>query len=364
MNRPVWAIVTHALLPNGAAHRLVGALRDDGQRVGFCAIPFPGGVRWRAERVIPGRESNVLVDEARHVSPLRETFSALDIGRFAWQMASSGCRDVVLVGCDPLVFLEAVAAFGSSPVRVRTKVAWFVDWSAQRLAHAVPAAAYRLATRTTLALADVTAAISPAAADAVAGVGRHRHDVAVLANQPLHLGSIPSWSDRRQAVAYVGGLSAHQGVAILLQAGRLLARDGVEVDIVGDGPASGEVARAVAHEPRMHFHGLLAGRDQLASIMLTARVGWALYDPGFPMHGLGDPLKVKDYLAAGMRVVSTLPTGTADEVITAAGYSVSSLVAATRHALAQPPASDPASHPMLLAAPQSLRSFIDTLTAR
>lgn len=358
-----WAVVTHAEMPNGAAHRLVRALRDAGHEVAFCATPLVGASRWRAERCVPGRGPGLLVDETRRVPPFREPLNALELGRFAWEVASAGYRELLLVGCDPVVFLEAAVAFAASPIRVRAKAAWFVDWSAQRLTHPVFAAAYRLATRGAVTLADVSAAISPAAAAVVASTAGQGHDVMVLANQPLHLGTGPAWTRRRQAVAYVGGLSAHQGVDILLEAGTTLAREGVVIDIVGDGPATGRVARAVRNQPGIRFHGLLADRTALASVMLTARVGWALYDPSFPMYLYGDSLKVKDYLAAGMRVVSTSPTGTSDETVTLTGYNVSSIVAATREALTRPPTVDPTAHPSLIAAAQSLQSFVDTLTA-
>lgn len=358
-----WAVVTHAALPNGPAHRLVEALRDAGHEVAFCARPLVGASRWRAERSVPGRGPSLLVDEARPVPLFREPLNTLELGRFAWQVASVGRRELLLVGCDPVAFLEAAVAFAASPLRVRAKAAWFVDWSAQRLTHPVSAAAYRLATRGAVALADVSAAITPAAAAAVASTAGHSHDVMVLANQPLHLGTGPPWAQRRQAVAYVGGLSAHQGVDILIEAGTTLAREDVVIDIVGDGPATGQVARAASNQPGIRFHGLLADRAALASVMLTARVGWALYDPSFPMHSYNDPLKVKDYLAAGMRVVSTLPTGTSDEAVTLARYNVTSLVAATREALFHAPTADPTAHPSLIAAAQSLQSFVDALAA-
>lgn len=361
---PTWAVVTHAMLPNGPSHRLVQALLHDGYDVAFCATPLPGASRWRAERMLPGAQApEILVDEPRPVPPLRELRSAVDVAQFAWQLARSGCREVILVGCDPVSFLEAAAAFRSAPLRVRASAVWFVDWSAQRLQHPATAAAYRWATRGALRLADVTAAISAPATDALASVGRPRSAIMVLANQALHVGTGPAWAERPLSVAYVGGLSEQQGVDVLLGAAAVLGRDGVAVDIVGDGPASRTVAETTADLPGVRFHGMVGDIGGLADVLLAARVGWALYDPGFPMHDFNDPLKIKDYLAAGLRVVSTLPRSVDDGAIVTAQCSVPAVLEATRRALAEPPPSEPSAHPLLVDANRSLRAFVSAVHA-
>jgi len=314
--------------------------------------------------MLPGEQiPQILVDEERHVPPMRELRSAVDLTQFAWQLAKSGRREVVLVGCDPVSFLEAAAAFRSAPIRVRATAAWFVDWSAQRLQRRATAAAYRLATRGALRLADVTAAISPQAADAITRIGRPRRAVVVLANQPLRLGTGVAWPDRSRSVVYLGGLSQPQGVDLLLGAAAALAADEVTVDIIGDGPARRTVEAAIARLPGTRFHGLVGDADLLADVLLGARIGWALYDPGFPMHSYNDPLKIKDYLATGMRIVSTLPTSIDDGVIATARYSVPAVVDATRQALVTVPSFEPSTHPLLVDAGRSLSAFLAAVAA-
>jgi hypothetical protein len=95
--------------------------------------------------------------------------------------------------------------------------------------------------------------------------------------------------------------------------------------------------------------------------MDRARVGWALYDPTYPMHAYVDSLKIKDYLSAGLRVVSTLSTSVADGVIAKSVYSVPAVVAATRRLLSGDPPTAPTEHPMLTEAAQSLRAFVDSV---
>jgi len=362
--QPAWVVVTHAELPNGPAHRLVGALMRAGHEVGLCAVPLPGASRFRSEQMLPGAPAAAsLVDDPRSVPWRQELGSTFDIARFAWRVAREGRREVVVVGCDPVSFLEGVAAFRVTPLRITAAAAWFVDWSAQRLRRRSTGAAYVAVTRVALRLADVVAAITPAAAEALHQVGRPRHEVLVLANQPLAVGSGPPWSARRLSVAYLGGLSAHQGTEVLLGAARILGQDGVAVDIAGGGPSAAQVAAAARSLPNVRFHGVVDDVSRLAGLLHSSRVGWALYDPHFPMHVYNDPLKIKDYLAAGLRVVSTLPTSVDDGVVAIAGYSVAEVVEATRTALSRPPGSDPSEHPLLAEARQSLQAFVAAVQA-
>ena len=356
---PAWVVVTHADLPNGPAHRLVGALQQVGHEVGLCAMPLPGASRFRTEQMLPGAPTAVsLVDDPGPVPWRQELRSSLGFARFAWRVARGGRRDLVVVGCDPVSFLEGVAAFRIAPVRVRAATAWFVDWSAQRMRRRSTGAAYLAATRGALRMADVVAAITPAAAAALNRVGRPRHEVLVLGNQPLAVGSGPPWSARPLSVSYLGGLSDHQGVEVLLGAARVLGHEGVAVDIVGGGPAAAQVAATVPNLTNVRFHGVVDNVATLAQFLHRSRVGWALYDPQFPMHAYNDPLKIKDYLAAGMRVVSTLPTSVDDGVVTLASYSVPEVVECTRAALSWPPPLDPSEHPLLVGAKLSLNTFV------
>lgn len=359
-----WVVVTHAMLPNGAAHRLAQTLLHDGIAVGLCATPLPGAPRWREERLFPQQQvPQVLVDERRPVPLTQEFRSAISLCRFARAIRRSSLSDLVLVGCDPLSFLEAMAAFRCARVHIRASAAWFVDWSAHRLERPVEALAYRSTSTAALRLADVPAAISPFAADALTRTAKIRKDVLVLPNQALQLGPGPVWEERPLRVVYMGGLSDQQGTAVLLGVAEALAAHGVFVDIIGDGPATPAVTARVMNIQGVHFHGVVADVATLARIMLQARVGLALYDPLFPQYLYGDSLKIKDYLAAGMRVVSTLPTSVEDGVIVTSEYSVPAVVTATRFALSQPAPTDPATHPMLEDAKRAVTHFRSVMEA-
>lgn len=356
---PRWIIVTHTLLPNGPAHRLLAALRRQDRRVGLCAVPMPGGVRTRAEWYFPGRtEPELFIDRQHRVPIWREPLSACDIVRFAWRLRSTGRDPVVIVGCDPVAYLEAITAFGVSGVDVLSDAAWFVDWSAQRLDGRLSGLAYKNVASAVARRATVVGAISLPAAQAIAGLGRSRSadDILILPNLPLSFpdDDIPAWDDRPRGVVYLGGLSPEQGVELLLQAAVTLTDAGCTLDIAGDGPSATDVAVAASRIRGLRFHGVVHDQQELAAIMRGARVGLALYDPEFPMNAFNDPLKVKDYLSAGLRVVTTSPRVTEDGVVLRAPYNAEAIAAAALAALAGRPPSDPRHHVLLKEADQSL----------
>lgn len=357
---PTWIVVTHALLPNGAAHRLVRSLQARGRSVAFCALPLPGGSRRRAEELLPPEsESIVLVNEAGPVRPWEEARVVGALGHFTRRVAALHCERYVLVACDPLAYSEArLATRVLGPRKVRRAV-WLVDWSAQRLRHPVPGSAYRVITSFALHDADEAAVISVEAASALAQLAPSGRKLSVLPNQPLRLGSPRAWTERPERVAYLGGLSDVQGAKLLVELAHALSAEGVGLEIAGDGPARASVEAAVAGLRGVRVHGLVEQPASLATVLASCRVGLALYDPTYEQHSYGDPLKVKDYLAAGLRVITTLPRLCDGNAVRYAELSLPSVLDATQQALRDPlPTGAPPSHPLLRGAEEPLEAFI------
>lgn len=358
-----WVVVTHALLPNGAAHRLVDALRGRGIKVAFCALPMPGAERWRAELVLEGRGHITSTTDL----PLRVPMSRLAtnvagaIG-FARHLRRLGITRPVLVGCDPVSYLQGAAALRVAGIRPAVEVAWFVDWSAQRLERRLEGAAYRRAVQLAARRADVVYAISSAAARGVEEVVSNRRrpgPVGVLPNLPMSFAGGPPMDLRAPRVVYMGGLRREHGAELLLAVTRILLGEGVasRVDVLGDGPLAGILARAAEHLPGLRFHGLVQRADAIAQILHGARVGLALYDPAFAQFDFGDSLKTKDYLAAGLMVVTTSPTALADGQILVASFAPDAVAARVRVALSARPLTV-AAHPLLHEGFEALNSLI------
>lgn len=359
-NPPAWIVVSHVLLPNGAAHRLVTTLQARARPVVFCGLPLPWGRRRRAEQLLPpSLESTPSVDKPGPVRLWEELNGVGDLARFGRQVASLPFDRFVLVGCDPLGYAEARFVLADLRRRIRRTV-WFVDWSAQRLEHPVTGRAYQALTRFALRDAHEAAAISPAAASALGALSPGRATVRVVPNQPLHLGALPSWEERPAGVGYLEGLSLVQGSDLLVGIAQTLAAEEISLAIAGDGPASSDIQHAVGTLPGVRFHGLVERPSAIRPILASARVGVALYDPAYPMHSCNDPLKVKDYLASGMRVVTTLPRLADGDIVRSADYSLGPLLDEIRRVLrAPPPATGPQCHPLLREAAGPVEEFID-----
>ncbi len=116
----------------------------------------------------------------------------------------------------------------------------------------------------------------------------------------------PECANGRLRFLYSGNLGYTQGFETLTEAARI-ASGRVEVDIVGDGNAAGEVARLAAPlanvavrgpVAREEFPALLAGHD--AHVVLQRRAG----------AGANLPSKIATYLASGRPVVASIDPDT------------------------------------------------------
>lgn len=303
-------------------------------------------------------EPAVLVNRSRSVPWWQEGRSTLSIAHFARTLVEKGRHRAVVVGCDPLSFLQAAAACRLAQLEMVASAVWFVDWSAHRLERLPSATAYRTVSRLALRTADFAAAVTPAAASAIRELSRSRREITILRNQPLSPKVVHPWRGRPERVVYVGGLSDHQGLSILLGAAEVLDREGISVAIAGDGPGARHVADAAARLGHVWFRGLVEDPDELTTLLQRSKVGLALYDPAFAQYRFGDALKIRDYLAAGLRVVSTLPTSVDDGIVSHVHYSIESVVKATRRALTEAPLFHPSGHPLVIEAGDTLKLFL------
>ncbi len=191
--------------------------------------------------------------------------------------------------------------------------------------------------------AQRVSAITLQAAEGIGPIVQSSKRVGVLANAPMMLGTAMATSVRSGRVLYLGSLRAEHGVATVLPEVLALLADlpDVQVDIVGDGPDVSSVVRAAQSSPNITFHGPVHDRHELERLLLSSQVGLAIYDPQFPQFQFGDSLKERDYVAAGLRVVSTLPNGLEDKRIRRVRYSAESIVEAVKEALVDQPETQP-----------------------
>jgi glycosyltransferase involved in cell wall biosynthesis len=158
--------------------------------------------------------------------------------------------------------------------------------------------------REVLAGADLVVAVSRPLADHAATRGARRVEVLPngvdLARFPVRDGDPPP------SAVLCGSLRPWHGVEIVAEAWRLLGPDAPPLLVVGDGPgrpildaAGAELVGAVPHE-------------QVPPLLARAGIGLAPYGPGAPEYF--SPLKVFEYLAAGLAVVAAALPGVVDVV--------------------------------------------------
>lgn len=362
MSTRPWIVTSHCLLPNGPAHRLVRALENQGKEVAFIGIPLLNAERSRSEKQFPRDPTpRDVIDIERHVSQREEIRSLWKLYSFAIKLKRMGITDPIVVACDPLVYLESMAVLYGINLRPQATAVWFVDWSAQRLQHYCSAVVYRALSRIAVSFSDIAASISPEAGFALQQASKYHESIVILPNLPLTFPNSPPWEERDRRILYTGGLSNQQGISLLVEAAKTLAEKGVQIDIAGDGPEREQVRNLARNMKGVRFHGIVEDHGALARLYGKARVGWALYDPSFPMNEYNDPLKIKDYLAAGMKVISSLDrTGTADS-IEVIDYNSDKLVEASLRALVSSPTINPKDHIMLDNAFSALKSFIQLM---
>jgi glycosyltransferase involved in cell wall biosynthesis len=160
---------------------------------------------------------------------------------------------------------------------------------------------------------------------------------AFRAATPARLG-VP---DDRVTVGFVGSMKRWHGVADLIEAVRRLGPSApVHLVIAGTGPESDEIHRlvkAATIDDRVHLVGQLA-HDQVPSLLGAVDIGVAPYTPAADFYF--SPLKVLEYLAAGLPVVcpslGDLPTLAGDAGVYYSPGDIDGLTAALRTLVEQP----------------------------
>lgn len=336
-------VFTHALLPNGPAHRLVAALRTRGITVQFCALPFLGGDHYMEEWSLVSADSrtHVKIDADRHVPMAGATRNVLRSMRFAQLVRRMGYRRAVVIGCDALSSLLGLWTLRFAGVEVSVLATYFVDYSPQRLGRRGEGWMYRHLCRWAVKSSDVICAISHAARDAIVGLASGnaaaRGVLMVLPNVALTYGGtfLPRQARPRRVVS-LGGLRSEHGAKLLpeiISKVRAQSSEPVGFDIVGDGPELGCLREACVDARDVCFRGRLTEIHDIREVIANARVGLALYDPSFPMFAYNDSLKIKDYLAGGLAVVTTLKRTWSTEPVETVAYEVDEIAAAIVRAL-------------------------------
>jgi glycosyltransferase involved in cell wall biosynthesis len=195
--------------------------------------------------------------------------------------------------------------------RAGSVVYWCVDFVPERFGHGLVTRAYDAFDRLCCRRADARFELSVAALE-----GREaRHGIPSDQLAPARVVPMGAWIDRvpttqpdgynRRHVVFLGHLVQRQGVALLIEALRLLPD--VSADVIGRGPLEEELRREASPlGERVRFHGFIEDHRDVERILAGAALAVAPYEPDPESFSrFADPGKLKSYLAAGLPILLT-----------------------------------------------------------
>ena len=149
----------------------------------------------------------------------------------------------------------------------------------------------------------IDALVSPSLA-ALERLTPHQPNAVLVANYPRLDDTAPvtAWHDRRRAACYVGGITRVRGAHVLVDA---MAHAAAELYLAGaiSPPELRLELERSAGWPRVRYLGRV-GPERVSELLARARVGVIPLQP-IPNYRDAYPVKLFEYLAAGMPVVAT-----------------------------------------------------------
>jgi glycosyltransferase involved in cell wall biosynthesis len=283
------AEIVHALAGEGAdVLLLVSGVAPD-------APAPPAGV---TVEVLPGRRKGASADELIAMDAVLAAWLEERLRRFGAEalyerialFSSAGSAAARVLGIPHLVELNAPLPEEAARFRQLTRVE-----DAERVE------------RETLAGADLVLAVSSPLVDYASARGTRRAELMPNAVDLDRFADLPRTPDGSAVVAvFSGALRPWHGIETIAEAWRLLSDAAPRLLVVGDGPGrqlmeeiGAEVTGAVPH-------------DDVPALLATGHIGLAPYSADAPTYF--SPLKLFEYLAAGLAVVAADIPGIRDVV--------------------------------------------------
>ena len=230
-----------------------------------------------------------------------------------WSRRVHGTIDV-FVGIDSL---NAAAGLALRRRRkARRAVFWTIDFVPDRFPSRALNGIYHRFDRFCVRHCDETWNVSPR----IEAARRERDIVGPQRVVPIGANVRPSQSPVPGRLIFVGHLLEKQGVQIALRALPLVRehRPETHLVVVGDGPyrsALESLAHELELEAAVEFKGYVEEHAAVEELIARSAVGLAPYDPAIASFtAFADPGKIKNYLAAGVPVVTTSVVHSAPEL--------------------------------------------------
>jgi glycosyltransferase involved in cell wall biosynthesis len=319
-------VISHAAIHGdqdifGPAHNVVEHLNACGHPVDFVMHPIHGDAAGFV-RTFRGGE---LTRQIR--PPYRGR--AGEVLSNARLLGNTEANVIVLV--DPLNYVSALSPSPRRRRKPRVCVYFTADYADRRFEATLMNALYHALDRLALRHADLVWSVSKRIAARRATQGVKEKDSFVIPNSPPYLpAAVVPWAERaHESAVCVGMIDSILDWDLLVDTIALLSPDRpqLRVRLVGAGPDRSSLLgrlRAKDLERHVELCGVLPHEAAL-DVVSTSRVGLALYSRKAVWGEYRDSVKVREYVARGVPVVSTRHHPLADELQErGAGHAVES----------------------------------------
>ncbi len=297
-------VVTHTTTVFGPPQALASYLKKQTSRLVYIDHPLEYD-RERRSRLEVWEEGKLVVEKS---FPNWGSWSALnylkDMVATLWLLMpiARGRAFDYYIGCDnlsclPAIWLRRFFAF-------RVLIAYNVDYSTKRFLSPLMDFIYRWADRSTTRSADKIWCVTNRIAKVRQAMGRQSADVIVVPNG-VYLDLIAATGKHDEGLVFAGHLVKEKGVDQLILALKQVSQ--MSLTIFGKGAELPTLERLVKDQglsDRVTFGGFLTNAALLARLA-DYTIGVALYGDEASYVYYSDPIKVKEYLAAGLPVIMT-----------------------------------------------------------
>lgn len=297
-------IVAHTTRSAGPPHALIDHLKSQGAEIIFIDHPlvydsqrYSQVTHWRGKEQV----SHYTFTQWTSSVFLNYFKDFVSTVVFLFKVARQGSFDYY-IGCDSLSCLPGLwlRPFFSW----RAVIAYNTDYSERRFQSTILEFLYQQADRLVTRGADVIWCITQRIAKVRHDMGRSKEDIIIVSNG-VSIEKINTTGTHSEGFVYSGNLEAEKGIDAVIHAINKVPK--TDLTIYGSGPAQASLERlSTKHKltDRIHFAGQ---KDNLTILESLSRYegGFALYNAKESYTYYCDPLKVKEYLAAGTPVIMT-----------------------------------------------------------